>query len=56
MARVYNLNPGSGADSPPKIDFDAELNPQQLAAVKAPPGMGHQGITGSTAVASGGIK
>ncbi|MFK5920647.1 MAG: ATP-dependent helicase [Verrucomicrobiota bacterium] len=38
MARVYNLNPGSGADSPLKIDFDAELNPQQLAAVKAPPG------------------
>ncbi len=38
MARVYNLNPGSGADRPPKIDFDAELNPQQLAAVKAPPG------------------
>ncbi|MCF6314006.1 MAG: UvrD-helicase domain-containing protein [Verrucomicrobiales bacterium] len=38
MARVYNLNTGGGADGQPKIDFDAELNPQQLAAVKAPPG------------------
>ena len=37
MARTYSLNrpPSTGA---PQIDYAAELNPQQLAAVTAPPG------------------
>ncbi len=38
MARIYNLNSVGGEGGSPAIDFDAELNPQQLAAVKAPPG------------------
>jgi DNA helicase-2/ATP-dependent DNA helicase PcrA len=40
MSRSYTLKHagrGGSAGHPP-IDFDAELNPQQLAAVKAPPG------------------
>lgn len=36
MARTYALKPGPA--SLPKIDYAAELNPQQLAAVQAPPG------------------
>ncbi len=39
MTRKYNLNRSGGdALNENPIDFDAELNPQQLAAVKAPPG------------------
>ncbi len=37
MAREYNLKRHS-APAGPRIDFEAELNPQQCAAVKAPPG------------------
>lgn len=40
MSRSYTLKQagGGGSSGLPPIDFDAELNPQQLAAVKAPPG------------------
>ncbi len=39
MARTYTLKrAGDGPAGHSPIDFDAELNPQQLAAVKAPPG------------------
>lgn len=39
MARKYVLNqPASAAPSGPAIDYAAELNPQQLAAVTSPPG------------------
>ena len=40
MSRIYTLKGRSGAARGPEveIDFAAELNPQQLAAVTAPPG------------------
>ena len=39
MARHYTLSrPASGPEAAVSIDYAAELNPQQLAAVQAPPG------------------